>query len=428
VPPGCRPAPAGQARVEAQGAVGEFAAAGAGGVLQEHPQDGPGQALDEVVLAQKDAVVAGEVTHLEGRAGGRGGGGGRFGQGKRFLFLLRRGVRAVGLEGQAELGAEGDQGVFQVVAEVALLPAFHVEHRLQAVATEDRDGHLAGGLGQAGGRDGRFQVLGEALGTRLLADRPPIAVFGGGKHDADGHPFAGGDADHAGAIGDLRARAGTGIAPAAHQEELGGGLVGHEQHLLLDAEVAVQAVGQGGEQGFQAAAGGQGIGAAAERRQQGRAAGGGRQLAPRHRLHRQHPVHVRPLQAEYPGHAGMGGDAGELGLHALEERPGGLGAQVAQAQPVTRHRLVIDHQCGGVGVGQDVLAGLVEELEGQRHMRWIHVHQLGDVGDVGHAVRPAGGQGGRHHALQAVADGVHRDIHAVPRSRRSPAPGPGVWP
>ncbi|MDX1366175.1 hypothetical protein [Pseudomonas sp.] len=78
----------------------------------------------------------------------------------------------------------------------------------------------------------------------------------------------------------------------------------------------------------------------------------------------QHLIDICAPQAEHLAHPRIRGDPGELGLHALEQRPGGLRAPVEQRQAIARAGLRVQEEHRGLGVGQDVLAGLVEELEG----------------------------------------------------------------
>ena len=68
---------------------------------------------------------------------------------------------------------------------------------------------------------------------------------------------------------------------------------------------------------------------------------------------------------EHATHARVGGDARQLGLHGFEERTCGFGPLVGQVDPVLLGRLGVDEAQGGAGIGQDVLAGPVEELVGQ---------------------------------------------------------------
>ncbi len=151
-----------------------------------------------------------------------------------------------------------------------------------------------------------------------------------------------------------------------------------------------------------------------------------RQGLARHRLDRRDRVDVGAAQLEHALHAGVRGDAGQLRLHALEHRPVGLGAQVADVQAMERGGGRVQHQHRGVRVGQDVLPRLVEELERERHVAFVHVEHLRDVGDVGHAVGAAGGQHGGDRAFQAGPDVRQRrpPAHAC-ASQPATGPGPG---
>ena len=160
---------------------------------------------------------------------------------------------------------------------------------------------------------------------------------------------------------------------------------------MIQCKVAFETAAEGVDETVQAAAFAQRIDAAAQRRQQCRPDLRRRQFPPRQRLDGEHPVDVGAEQPEHPGHAGLRGDAGELGLHALEQRAGRFGAQVADGDAIARRGVGVHHQDRCLRIGEDVLAGLVEELEGQRDVVLVYVHQLRDVGDVGRAVRAAGG-------------------------------------
>jgi len=139
----------------------------------------------------------------------------------------------------------------------------------------------------------------------------------------------------------------------------------------------------------------------------------------------QHLIDVGALQAEHAAHAGLRGNAGELRLHALEQRAGGFGAPVEQGQTVARRGLRMQQQRGGLRVGQDVFARLVEELEAECDMLAVDVMHLRDVSDVGRAGGIAGGQQRWHGTLQAGPDAVEAGAHqALPM--RAPAPARAV--
>lgn len=121
----------------------------------------------------------------------------------------------------------------------------------------------------------------------------------------------------------------------------------------------------------------------------------------------------------------MRGDAGELGLHVLEQRAFRLRAQIFELQTVMRGRHGVDHLHHGAGIGQDVLARGVEELEGQGDMRIVDIMDLGQIGDVRRAVRCAGRDHRGYGALEAVAELAERGSHDRAASG-CPAAGPGV--
>ena len=68
-------------------------------------------------------------------------------------------------------------------------------------------------------------------------------------------------------------------------------------------------------------------------------------------------VEVSTAQLEHPAHPGVRGDAGKLGLHALEQRAIGFGAQVTGADAVHRAMRRVDHQPADRRVGEHVVAG-----------------------------------------------------------------------
>jgi hypothetical protein len=121
-----------------------------------------------------------------------------------------------------------------------------------------------------------------------------------------------------------------------------------------------------------------------------------------------------------------GGYAGKSRLHILEQRPFGLGAQILQREPVVHTARRIDDLHHGVGIGEDVLASLAEELKGQCDVRVVHIVHLRQVGHVGCAVQCAGGELCGDCTLEAAADGFERGTHD-PTPSWVPALGPGVW-
>lgn len=151
--------------------------------------------------------------------------------------------------------------------------------------------------------------------------------------------------------------------------------------------------------------------------------GDGRNRGSGHPFDRENPIDIGTLQAEHPGHARVRGDAREVSLHALEQRPAGLDAQVFERDPVARERIRFDHQRGRSSRRQHVLPRLVEELERQRDVLRIHVVDLGHEGDVRNTVGRAGGDGCRRHAIQCPAYCVEWNRHVA---SGMPALGPGV--
>ncbi len=119
----------------------------------------------------------------------------------------------------------------------------------------------------------------------------------------------------------------------------------------------------------------------------------------------------------------MRGDAGELRLHALEERPLGLGAQVLEAQAERGAGLRVHELRHRASRREHVLARLAEELERERDVRLVDVLHVRNRGDVRRAVRGAGGDRTWHGAVEAVAQlgQGERKAHSG-----EPARGPGV--
>ena len=64
------------------------------------------------------------------------------------------------------------------------------------------------------------------------------------------------------------------------------------------------------------------------------------------------------------GRSGSANDAGQLRLHALEQRAILFGVQVADMDAKVLCGDRVQYQQGGAGIGQDVLARLVQKLEG----------------------------------------------------------------
>jgi hypothetical protein len=269
------------------------------------------------------------------------------------------------------------------------------------------------------------------LRARLQAAAHGVAVERGVCHVADAHRrvLARGHADHAMPQCDFRAHARGGVAPAGHGVQAPRRGVEHQHHGVFDAHGVAQAGQRALQQFVQAGACGQAFAALAQAVQQTRAAGRGRQALAVDGVDVLHGIDVGALETEHLGHAAVRGDARQPRLHALEQRPGGLRAQVAQVQAIETRCHRVEHQHRGMGVGQDVLARLVEELERQRHMALVHVDHLRDVGHVGRAVVGAGGHDGRDGPFQAGADGVT----ATGRSWRGGKgqcclrAAPGVW-
>ena len=310
--------------------------------------------------------------------------------------------------------------------EALVLGAFGVQDTDHLVGDHDRHGELAARRRQPRQRDLALQLLGQAGGADLLADGAAVGVLGGGVRDADRRPLRGGHADHAVAERDLGTEARGVVAAAGDHEQprrAHAAGVEQQQHRVRDAEFGVQRRQRVVEQRRQVGVGGD---AAGQRPQQGQRAAarlGRRRARTGHRLDRQHAVDVRAAQPEHAGHAGVRGDAGQPRAHRLEQRPGLLGAEVAQLQPPAAAGPRVDHQRSRIRVGEDVLARLVEELEAQRDVLAVDVVHLRHVGHVRRAVQAAAGQQRRNLALEAGAQCGKGRVHP---EIRSPARGPGV--
>lgn len=224
---------------------------------------------------------------------------------------------------------------------------------------------------------------------------------------------------------ELRADAGVRVAARGHGVEAAARGVGEQQHGVADVEVGLQRVQRLLQQRRQVGGGGQARAGLAQGRQAVGRAARGRELVARHVLDVQHLVDVGALQAEHAAHADLRGNAGELGLHALEQRPCGLGAAVEQREAEAGAGFRMDDERRYLGVGEDVLARLVEELEAERDVLAVDVVHLRHQRDVGRAVGRAGGDGGGDGALEAGAQ-VVQAVGAVHALTLAPARGPGV--
>ena len=119
------------------------------------------------------------------------------------------------------------------------------------------------------------------------------------------------------------------------------------------------------------------------------------------------------------------GDARQSRAHPLEERPGGLGAQVADEQPRLGSSARIRHQDARERIHQHVGPGLAEELPGQGDVPLVEVMDIREIRDVRRAVRGACRDHRGNAAFQRVAERGQRSGHGDGASTR-PARGPGV--
>jgi hypothetical protein len=122
-------------------------------------------------------------------------------------------------------------------------------------------------------------------------------------------------------------------------------------------------------------------------------------------------VDIRTEQAEYAGHTGMGRDPGQLHAHRFEHRPARLRTEIAQLQSILGPGVRIDDDRLREPVGEDVAAGLVEELVAERDVVAVDVMNFGDVADVRDAVRGTRRDRRGHCAVQAMPNRCQFDLH-----------------
>ncbi|MCY1526114.1 hypothetical protein D9M68_611180 [compost metagenome] len=272
-----------------------------------------------------------------------------------------------------------------------------------------------------------LQPIAEPCFGEMLVDSSAVCVFGSHVGDADWRAELRRHADDPAPQRELRADPRERVAVAGHRVEFLALAVEQQHHGLWHLEDAGQPLQALLQQAAQVAAARQTLAQLAQAGDMARCALRRRHLLAGHMLDSQYLVNIRAEQAEHTAHASVRGDPGELGLHALEQRPCGFRAPIEQRQTIARAGLRMQEEHRGLRVGQDVLAGLVEELEGQRDMVGVDVMHLGNQGYVWRAARPAGGDRRRHSPLQAGADGIQtRPGRHLCGSRRMPALGPGV--
>lgn len=194
---------------------------------------------------------------------------------------------------------------------------------------------------------------------------------------------------------------------------------------MLDAEQVPQGVEQCIEQCRKVARTGETPDRAAQLREGRRTCGHWREFRAIELRHGVDAVDVRSTQPEHAGHARVRRNPGQLGLHALEQRPGVLGPQVRHGQLVLLARVGVDHDQGRTGVLQHVLPCLAEKLVRKGDVCGVDVVDFGDVGDVRRAVASARRDHGGCGAFEARADRMQREVHGQ-AGNRWPAAGPGV--
>lgn len=349
-----------------------------------------------------------------------------------------RGAALQQAHGQGQLVGDDTHRVLVVIAEVLVLLTLQQQHAQHLALQPQRHGHLAARLGQTRHRN----LLGAAIQTLILgalADGAGIGLPQGQVPHPQRNAFARRNAGHALAYSHLRAQTRVGVAMAGHGIQALTALVQQQQHGMLDQEFLLQAGHDLVQQLAHLATGSQAIAQAAGGGGQIAARLGGGQLAPpAQALHVQHAVHIRASQVVDLVHAGMRGDAGELGLHSLEQRAFALGAQVLKLQAHAGGGVGVVDGDGGAPCGQDVLAAAVEELERQSHMLLVHILGLRQVAQMRHTLGRGAAQHGRDHALEHAADlpQAHLAVAGATTvcgrahansSIGAPAPGPGVW-
>ena len=393
------------------------------GRLNQLPENGASNAFDQIVIVEKDAVIGGEVAHRDDSPG-------------RWLFGLDE--RSVCLDGfahicagqglghPAELLRQCGQHVFIVVCEAKVFRAFDIQHTIKLRTSHNRYGQLAAALRQAGHGNGCLELVVQPRCFGTGANSLAVDVFAGHVRDANGRSFTRRNTDHAVSHRDFGADARVVVAPACDGEQALATFIQLEDHDVLNAASQVQGRQRVIQQFIQVFAGVEHV---AHQSKLGEliAAAECRNLLGHHRcIDFQYFINVRSQELEDVSHARMRCNARQLGFHALKQRPMCLSAQVTNMQPVaTAGDRVYDFQ-QGVGIAQNVLSGLVEELKGQCHMAMVYVLYLREVRDIGGAILRAGGQGTGNGTFEAVAKACDTHRHAEAPGMGCPARGPGV--
>ena len=402
------------------------------------------------MVVHDDGVGGGRVQGLARRIKGR-----LFDRSRCRLPFAERGgegiERRLGRlqQGQRQRQRRGDahQRVFVVVTEVLVLVALDQQHADDAAQQPQRHHQLAARLGQAGQGDLFGLAVAQAHVLRALADGARVGLPLGQVADAQGHALARGNAGQALTDRDLGAHARGLVAQAGDGVEAVATRVAQQDHAVVDLQVRLQGAQGLVEQLVHVGAGADALDdrarapgdVAARLRRHQRAPAG--DLA-----HRAHLVDVGAQQPVDLVHAGVRGDACQLGAHALEHRAAALGAHVAQLHADAGGGVGVVHGDHAAARGQDVLAAAVEELEGQGHVAFVDVLDLRQEAQVRHAFGRDRAHHGRDHAFEHAAHGPERDglvlrdrcahglgcggAHRAGSSCSGmawPAPGPGVW-
>ena len=213
--------------------------------------------------------------------------------------------------------------------------------------------------------------------------------------------------------------------PARAEREESTVAFGHQEDGVRDTKVSHHPVERRVGQFVEIATAGQVVDAGAHRREKRHAPAGRRR---RWRFDLFHIDDAEDVGAEEPEdlfEPMVRGDPGKLGLHRLEERPGRPRLHIVKIEPVLRQRGRIEYLDTGLPGREQVSAGLVEELVGQRDMRLVHPVDLADHRGVGDPVGVAGAERGRRDALHRTAQ--RAQVGHAHLGSSAPAPGPGVW-
>ena len=221
------------------------------------------------------------------------------------------------------------------------------EHAEDAPFRDDRHSDLAMRRAETGERNACWLLLQKPGAPCSRAEGGAVAVFGTQMTDPDRHAFACGDADDALARQDLGADARYRITPRSEREKPSVAL-GDQEHGVGDPEVPRHSVEHGVCQVIEVTAACEIVDTGPNRRQERQAPAGRRRRGRQDLLDPDHAEDVRAEKPEDLLEPVMRGDAGELCLHRLEERPRGARFDVVEIQPVKRERAGIEKLHAGL--------------------------------------------------------------------------------